>query len=80
MARDRMTPEQRAAAKAKAQAANDLDRLARTALGDNATSVEQRKAQAALERQVGRRKAEQLKERELRRAGAKAKGLGRWFG
>lgn len=78
--RNKMTADQLAKLKSQSERANALRGLALTALGDNATSVEQRKAQSELEHAVGKRKANQLKEDELRRAGAKAKGLGRFFG
>lgn len=76
----RMTPEQLAAAKGKAQTGNDLHRLASAANGFGVTRATREKAAAELEKQVGKGKAKRLQEDAARRAGAKPKGLGRFFG
>ncbi|MFB9470579.1 hypothetical protein ACFFR3_13745 [Nonomuraea salmonea] len=75
-----MTEQQLAALKASTQSANELNKLAQAANGHGVTAVERRKAQAELEATVGTRKAKRLREDALRQAGARAKGLGRWFG
>lgn len=78
--RSRMTPEQLAKVKGGSERANALHDLATMANGHGVTAADRRKAQAALEAQVGGRKAKNLKEAALQRAGAKPKGLGRLFG
>lgn len=75
-----MTDAQLAAVKAKARTANELNRLARSANGHEVTAAERRKAERELEARVGARKAKQLREDALRQAGARPRGLGRWFG
>jgi hypothetical protein len=74
-----MTPDQLAAAKGKARTNNDLHRLAMAANGLGVTRVERERAQGELERAVGKRRTTQLKETALQRAGARPKGLGRFF-
>lgn len=77
----RMTPQQLAQAKAKAANANELNKLAATAYaGSGATPAKQQEAQAVLVAAVGPRKAKKLTEQALQRAGARPKGLGRFFG
>ncbi|MER7131346.1 hypothetical protein [Streptosporangium saharense] len=78
--RSRMTPAQLAKAKASADRANLLADLATKAEGLGVTRAEQRKAAAELEQEVGRRGAAAYRESALRRAGAPAKGLSRFFG
>jgi hypothetical protein len=72
---DRMSPAQKAAAKAEVGAANDLTRLAIAANGHGVSRIDKDKANDALVRQVGRKKAAQVKEEALRRSGAGRKGL-----
>lgn len=77
----RMSAQQLAEARAKASNANELNKLATKAYaGSGATPAEQKKAEAALVAAVGPRKAKQLTEQALQRAGARPKGLGRFFG
>lgn len=71
----RMTPQQLAEAKAKSQTANTLQALATKANGHGVNRTDARKAQQALESAVGKRKAAQLQEGALQRAGAAPKGL-----
>ncbi|MGW4802501.1 hypothetical protein ACWEPC_59815 [Nonomuraea sp. NPDC004297] len=80
-----MTPQQLARFRQSAETGGYLRDLARTANGHgpNSTGVtrqEKDKADKELEKTVGRRRANQLKESALRAAGAKPKGLGRFFG
>lgn len=72
-------PEKLARAKAAAKAANEEARLARAAIGGG-TRADQEKAQAALVDRHGRRGAARLVEQEMRKMGARPKGLGRFFG
>jgi 50S ribosomal subunit-associated GTPase HflX len=74
-----MTPEQLAQAKGQSGRGNELSALARAANGHGVSRTTKEKAATELTRQVGKSKAKQLQETELRRAGAKPKGLGRWF-
>lgn len=78
--RSRMTDAQLAKLKGKAQTSNEINKLATAANGHGVTSVERRKAQAALEQQLGKKGAAKAQETALQRAGAKPKGLGRFFG
>lgn len=71
----RLTDEQLAQAKSTASHMNERTRLARTALGDNATRVQQQEAAAELERKHGRKGAARIVEEELRKNGAKKRGL-----
>ncbi len=73
---DRLTDEQLAQAKGAAGHMNERTRLARTALGDNATRVQQQQANAELERRHGRKGAARIKEEEMQKNGAKKRG---WF-
>lgn len=75
----RMDPKKFTKLTARSQAANELNVLARRALGDNTTSVQQKQARAELEQRVGTRRANALQEQELQRAGAPAKGVRRLF-
>jgi hypothetical protein len=75
-----MTPEQLAAYKAASAASTEASKLARAANGHGVTGAERRKAEETLVRTFGKRKAAQLKENELLRAGAAPKGLRKWFG
>ncbi|MGW3352114.1 hypothetical protein ACWDA3_53220 [Nonomuraea rubra] len=75
-----MTEEQLAALRARTANSNELNKLAQAANGHGVTSVERRRAEAQLEAAVGTRKAKRLREDALRQAGARGKGLGRWFG
>jgi hypothetical protein len=77
---DRMPPEKLARAKGQAQQAGEAGELARAANGHGVTAAERRKAEETLVRTFGKRKAAQLKENELLRAGARPKGIRRWFG
>ncbi|MEU7004469.1 hypothetical protein [Nonomuraea sp. NPDC046570] len=77
--RSRMTPGQAAALKAKSETANTLNDLAQAANGHGVTSVQRRRARADLENAVGAVRADKLQEDALRRAGARPKGLGRFF-
>ncbi|GAA2860350.1 hypothetical protein [Nonomuraea rubra] len=77
---DRMPPEKLAKAKGQAQQAGEASKLARAANGHGVTGAERRKAEETLVRTFGKRKAAQLKENELLRAGARPKGLRKWFG
>jgi hypothetical protein len=81
-----MTPEQLAAYKDRSARANELNRLATKAAGLGVTSAEAQRAQAALieatkdaKGRPNQRKVKQLQEDALVRAGAKPKGLSRWF-
>ena len=76
----KMTPEQLAKAKGNGQTANQLNDLATKANGSGETRATAQKAAKDLERQVGKRKAAKLQEDALRRAGARPKGVGRFFG
>ncbi|WP_214110669.1 hypothetical protein [Acrocarpospora catenulata] len=77
--RSRMTPEQLAALKGRAAKADELNDLALLATGMSSTRVEARRADAELERRVGRRRAARLKEDIKVQAGARSKGLRRWL-
>ncbi|MEU0516666.1 hypothetical protein [Streptosporangium sp. NPDC006007] len=76
----KMTPAQIAAMKAKAETANTLNTLATAAIGGGVTRAAKERADAELVRAVGKRKAASLKEDALQRAGARPKGLRRFFG
>ena len=78
--RSRMTPEQLAKVKGKAASGNELHQLASTANGFGVTRAAKEKADADLVKQVGKRKAERLKEDAAQRAGAAPKGLRKWLG
>lgn len=79
--RSRMSAQKYADMKAAADNRNALHRLATTSYaGSGATPAEQQKAEKALVDAVGPRRAKKLKEQALQRAGARPKGLGRWFG
>lgn len=78
--RSRMTEEQLAALRAKIQNSNELNKLAHAANGHGVTAVERRRAATDLEAMVGKKKAKRLREQAVRQAGARGKGLGRWFG
>lgn len=78
--RRRMSDAQLAELKARTENANELNELARAANGHGVTAAERRKADAELQAAVGTRKAKRLREDALRQAGARGKGLGRWFG
>jgi hypothetical protein len=76
----KMTPKKLAEARAAADTANTLNVLATKANGLGVSRADRDKAAAALERAVGSRKAERLKETALQRAGARRRGLGRLLG
>ena len=76
----RMSDQQRAAQQAKASTARGLRDLAVAANGHEVGRTDRDRAQAALIGAVGKRKAKQLQETELQRAGARPKGLRRWLG
>ncbi|MGW4791164.1 hypothetical protein ACWEPC_01950 [Nonomuraea sp. NPDC004297] len=84
--KSRMTAQQLADLKKSGETGGHLRNLARAANGHgpNSTGVtrqEREKAQAELEKTVGRRRANQLKESALQAAGAKPKGvIGRLLG
>lgn len=78
--RSKMTDAQLAKLKAKAATNNDVHELANAANGHGVTSAEKRKAQEALERQLGKRGAAKAQEQALQRAGARPKGLRGLFG
>jgi hypothetical protein len=71
----RMTDAEKAKAKGDTRTANQTSRLARTALGDNATRVQREHAAAELERRHGKKGAARIIEEELQKAGAKKRGL-----
>jgi len=71
----RMSDEHREAHHQGADSANQTSRLARTALGDNATRVQRERAAAELQRTHGKKGAARIIEQELRKAGAKKRGL-----
>jgi uncharacterized sporulation protein YeaH/YhbH (DUF444 family) len=77
---DRMSPQQLAKAKGQASTTNHIRALATAANGHGSTRQQQRKAEAELERALGSRRAKKAKEDALRSAGARPKGLGRFFG
>lgn len=77
---DRMPPELLAKAKGQTTASNQVRKLATAANGHGSNRQQQRQADAELERMLGSRKAKQAKEDALRSAGARPKGLGRFFG
>lgn len=68
-----------AALRAKSARAAELSRLADRANGNGTTRVQQAEAEAALIADVGKRKTARLKEASLQRAGARPKGVGRFF-
>jgi hypothetical protein len=74
------TPRGWTAAREQADRANDIRRLAVAANGHSVTRQERERAETALVQRLGRRGAAKAKEAELRSAGARPKGLGRWFG
>lgn len=76
----RMSDQQRAKQKAAAQTTANLRALAVAANGHSVTRTEKDKAARDLVSAVGKRKAKQLQEIEMQRAGAPAKGLRRLFG
>ncbi|MFC3979689.1 hypothetical protein [Streptosporangium jomthongense] len=78
--RSRMTPEQLAKVKNASTRANRLTKLAEAAEGLGVTKVQREQAAKELEREVGRSLAKTYRESALRRAGAPAKGLSRFFG
>lgn len=78
--RSSMTPEQLAALKTKSRHGNEIAALAQSANGHGVGRVDQQKADKALVDAVGKRKAAQLKEDALQRAGARPKGIRRWIG
>jgi hypothetical protein len=76
-----MTPQQLAELRAKSANANHLNELATTAYpGSGAPKEKQRQAAAELEAAVGKKGAAKLTEAALQRAGARPKGVRRWFG
>ncbi|MEV0382912.1 hypothetical protein [Nonomuraea sp. NPDC050643] len=82
---DRMNPEKYAATKNAGRQNDHLRDLANAANGHGrnnmgVTRQQKERAQKDLVRAVGDKKAGQLKEEALRAAGAKGKGLRRWFG
>ncbi len=77
--RSKMTDGQLAELKGKIQRDNEVHALATAANGHGVTSVERRQAQAELEARLGKRGAVKAQEQALQRAGAKPKGLGRFF-
>ncbi|MGW4412622.1 hypothetical protein ACWEJ6_52140 [Nonomuraea sp. NPDC004702] len=78
--RSKMTPAQLDALKGSAINANALNQLATKANGLGVSRADRDKADQELTRTVGSRKAAQLKEDALQRAGARPKGLLRWIG
>ncbi len=76
----RMTPEQLAETRRAAQNANDESALAIAANGHGVRRTTAQAADAELVARYGRRKANQMKEQALVRAGARPKGLARFFG
>lgn len=77
---DRMSPAQRARADEQSGRAADRARLAIAANGHEVTRIEKYRARAALVSEVGKRKADKLQEAAIRQAGARPKGLARFFG
>jgi len=75
----RMTAEQLAKAKGSTGRADELRRLATAANGLGVTRADKDRAAAELERQAGKCGAARLKEDALRAAGARPKGLSRFF-
>lgn len=79
--RSRMTPEQLAKAKGLASTNNDRNKLATRAAGLGVSRADRERAAAELEKQVGKKKAAQLREDAIRQAGGGRRGLlGRLLG
>ncbi len=78
--RSRMTDEQLAKLKGKAASATDTRRLAQAANGFGVSRADAEKARKALSEELGERGAKKAREAEIRSAGGRAKGLGRFFG
>jgi hypothetical protein len=68
-----------AALRAKSARAAEINRLADTANGHNATRAQRETAQAKLTAELGKRGAAAARESSLLRAGAKPKGLRGWL-
>jgi hypothetical protein len=75
-----MTPEQLKAAKGNALTGNTVASLATAANGLGVTRKERDQADGELVKRLGKRGAARAKEAALRSAGARPKGLGRFFG
>ncbi|MFN2636946.1 MAG: hypothetical protein ABR585_07970 [Gemmatimonadaceae bacterium] len=75
----RMTPEQLAKAKGTTRSADDIRKLATAANGLGVSRRDRDAAAAQLEKQFGKRGAAQRKEEALQSAGARPKGLRRFF-